>query len=100
MREYERVLDVVHGWERQHKFDCFIIRKSTEAAKTYQRVSYVCNTGGRHSLTPQGIPAKPPFFGAPVQVEGKKGKWSKRWLDIRGGHAYLAKKEGVSGLFP
>jgi hypothetical protein len=35
------------------------------------------------------------MLGGFVQYESKKGKWSKRWLETRGGQIFLAKNEKV-----
>lgn len=47
----------------------------------------------------QTVPTTPPMYGAWVLYETKKGKWSKRWLETRGGHVFLS-KNGKVGLFP
>jgi hypothetical protein len=44
----------------------------------------------------QAIPTTAPFLGSLVQCETKKGKWTKRWLETRGGQIFLAKNEKVS----
>lgn len=38
------------------------------------------------------------MFGAYVQWESKKGKWSKRWLETRNGHFFLSKSDKVRGF--
>jgi hypothetical protein len=44
---------------------------------------------------PQGIPAHAPFLGAYVQYETKTGKWSKRFLETRGGQVFVSKNDKV-----
>ncbi|KAK4685319.1 hypothetical protein P7C73_g4833, partial [Tremellales sp. Uapishka_1] len=76
IREYESVQSIVKGWDPNAKFNCFVYTQSHRGIPTLARA----------------IPATAPFYGAYVQWE-RKGKWSKRWLETRGGQVFLAKNE-------
>lgn len=41
----------------------------------------------------QAVPSSVPFHGGFVELEGKKGKWNKRWLELREHSLFLSKKE-------
>jgi len=46
-------------------------------------------------LAPQNIPKAPPKFGGYVEWEQKRGKWSKRWLELREHSLWVSKKEAT-----
>jgi hypothetical protein len=48
----------------------------------------------------KSIPMNAPFLGAYVQYETKKGKWSKRFLETRGGQVFVSKNDKVSRRRP
>ncbi|WVQ97757.1 hypothetical protein IAU59_004871 [Kwoniella sp. CBS 9459] len=77
VREYEPLLPIVKGWDQTAKFNCFVFRQSNRGMPTWARA----------------VPNNPPMLGSWVQCETKKGKWSKRWLETRGGQVFLAKNE-------
>jgi hypothetical protein len=84
LREYEQVQTVVRGWDATAKYNCLILKQTINGAPTWQR----------------SIPQTAPYLGSWVQYESKKGKWSKRWLETRGGQVFLAKNEKVSARPP
>ncbi|ORY22436.1 hypothetical protein BCR39DRAFT_551583 [Naematelia encephala] len=77
VREYELLTSVTRGWDKTNRGNCFVIRQSNAASSTWSRA----------------VPTSAPFLGAFVQLETKKGKWSKRYLETRGGQLFLAKNE-------
>ncbi|TYJ54436.1 hypothetical protein B9479_004946 [Cryptococcus floricola] len=76
VREYETIQSIMNGWE-QGKGNRFEIKQSTRGVLTWART----------------VPTTPPMFGGWVMHESKKGKWSRRWLETRGGHVFLAKND-------
>lgn len=48
------------------------------------------------ALSRGAIPSWSPTHGGYVYWEAKRGKWSKRWLELREHSLYLGKKESVS----
>jgi hypothetical protein len=44
----------------------------------------------------QAIPKSSPTFGGYVEWEHKKGRWTKRWLELREHGLWLSKRQGVS----
>ncbi|OCF41586.1 hypothetical protein I317_04598 [Kwoniella heveanensis CBS 569] len=77
VREYEPLLPIVKGWDQTAKFNCFVFKQSNRGMPTWARA----------------VPSNPPMLGSWVHYETKKGKWSKRWLETRGGQVFLAKNE-------
>ncbi|WVR04383.1 hypothetical protein IAU60_001385 [Kwoniella sp. DSM 27419] len=77
VREYEPLLPIVKGWESAVRHNCFVFRQSNGGVATWVRA----------------VPTSAPMIGSWVQYESKKGKWSKRWLETRGGQVFLAKNE-------
>ncbi|WVF70129.1 hypothetical protein IAT40_004917 [Kwoniella sp. CBS 6097] len=77
VREYEPLLPIVKGWDQTAKFNCFVFKQSNRGMPTWARA----------------VPTNPPMLGSWVHCETKKGKWSKRWLETRGGQVFLAKNE-------
>ncbi|WVW78806.1 hypothetical protein I302_100768 [Kwoniella bestiolae CBS 10118] len=77
IREYEPLLPIVKGWDQTAKFNCFVFKQSNRGMPTWARA----------------VPTFPPMLGQWVQYETKKGKWTKRWLETRGGQVFLAKNE-------
>ncbi|KAL7424585.1 hypothetical protein Q5752_000269 [Cryptotrichosporon argae] len=76
VREYEPLQPVVRGWDAGAN-NCFVLRQTNRAPATWAR----------------SLSATPPFIGAYVQCETRRGKWSKRWLETRGGQIFLAKND-------
>ncbi|OCF59148.1 hypothetical protein L486_03649 [Kwoniella mangroviensis CBS 10435] len=77
IREYEPLLAIVKGWDQTAKFNCFVFKQSNRGLPTWARA----------------VPTTPPMLGQWVQYETKKGKWTKKWLETRGGQVFLAKNE-------
>ncbi|WWC67615.1 uncharacterized protein I206_101525 [Kwoniella pini CBS 10737] len=77
IREYEPLLPIVKGWDSTAKFNCLVFKQSNRGMPTWARA----------------VPTNPPMLGQWVQYETKKGKWTKRWLETRGGQVFLAKNE-------
>ena len=44
----------------------------------------------------QAIPKSSPTFGGYVEWEHKRGRWTKRWLELREHGLWLSKRQGVS----
>lgn len=84
VREYETLQSIISGWGMS-KDNHFEMRQSARGVTTSAKT----------------VPTTPPMYGAWVLYETKKGKWSKRWLETRGGHVFLSKngKVGLNTLF-
>ncbi|ADV24305.1 hypothetical protein I305_04964 [Cryptococcus gattii E566] len=74
VREYETLQSIISGWDIS-KGNRFEVRQSARGRTTSAKT----------------VPTTPPMYGAWVLYETKKGKWSKRWLETRGGHVFLSK---------
>jgi len=46
------------------------------------------------------MPRVQPMHGVYVQHETKRGKWSKRWNELRNGNVFVAKNDRVSHSLP
>lgn len=73
VRDYENISTIVKGWDATAA-NCLAIR---ESALTLARQ----------------VPESAPFVGGWCQLETKPGKWSKRWLETRGGQVFLSKND-------
>ncbi|EKC97331.1 hypothetical protein A1Q2_08363 [Trichosporon asahii var. asahii CBS 8904] len=73
VRDYENIASLVKGWDASAA-NCLAIR---ESALTLARQ----------------VPESAPFVGGWCQLEVKPGKWSKRWLETRGGQVFLSKND-------
>jgi hypothetical protein len=77
VREYEAIAAVVRGWDAQRTDNGLFVREGHTANLTHERA----------------VPSSAPFVGGWVQLETKLGKWSKRWMETRGGQIFLSKNE-------
>jgi hypothetical protein len=44
------------------------------------------------------MPSASPLFSGYVEWEAKRGKWSKRWLQLREHSLYLSKRDNVRAV--
>jgi len=51
------------------------------------------------ALSLQAIPSSSPIHSGYVEWESKRGKWSKRWLQLRGHSLWMSKHDNVRGVF-
>jgi len=47
----------------------------------------------------QAIPSSSPIHSGYVEWESKRGKWSKRWLQLREHSLWISKRDNVRGVF-
>ena len=81
LREYEYLQDCIESWGNDSNASLFLVKKSNMAPYLTQAVA---------SNSPSDAP------GSWVQMETKRGKWSKRWLEIRNQSVFVGKSEKVS----
>ncbi|KAL5482465.1 hypothetical protein ACEPAI_9059 [Sanghuangporus weigelae] len=81
VRSFELVTDISGSWNKEKTMNCFMVKSSPFA----------------QSLTtiPSSIPTRSGF----VDYESKRGKWSKRWLELREHGLWLSKREGKDDEF-
>ncbi|KAL1408423.1 hypothetical protein Q8F55_005235 [Vanrija albida] len=77
VRDYESILAVTKGWDATASKNCLVVKDTMRGIASWAR----------------GVPNTPPQIGGWVQFETKRGKWSKRWLETRGGQIFLSKNE-------
>lgn len=99
LREYEEVAPVLNGWDPLATTNALVLRTSNNTVQVTARVGpapvLIPSFVAECTLKGQGIPNNPPMLGSWIQYETKKGKWSKRWLETRGGQVFMSKNEKV-----
>ncbi|KAG8852795.1 hypothetical protein FRB91_005898 [Serendipita sp. 411] len=77
VREYEIVMEVYNSWNSDTRMNYFMLKRTP--------------------LTPylaaNAIPKVSPTFGGYVEWEQKRGKWTKRWLELREHGLWLSKRQ-------
>lgn len=77
VRAYELLLDVSASWDKDKLLNAFVI-KPTPMARL---------------LSPSAIPSCSPTHRGWVEWESKRGKWSKRWMELREHGLWLSKRD-------
>ncbi|KAG8812545.1 hypothetical protein FRC17_001982 [Serendipita sp. 399] len=79
IREYEIVMEIYNSWNSDTRVNYFM-------AKRTPLTPY---------LAADAIPKTSPTFGGYVEWEHKRGKWTKRWLELREHALWLSKRQGA-----
>lgn len=79
IRDYERLADVFASWNKESRLNALMLKQTPLAI----------------SLARKYMPNSSPTFSGYVQWEAKKGKWQKRWLELREHSLFLSKKDNV-----
>lgn len=77
IRDYERLADVFTSWNKESRLNALMLKQTPLAV----------------SLSRKYLPNSSPTFSGWVQWEVKKGKWQKRWLELREHSLFLCKKD-------
>lgn len=77
IRSYEIVADIVNSWDKDRTVNMLVARKTPLAAL----------------LHPSAMPSSSPVYRGYVEWESKRGKWNKRWLELREHGLWLAKRD-------
>jgi len=77
IREYEIPAEVYASWNCNTRLNAFIIKETPLAPL----------------LAQEAMPASSPTFSGYVQWESKRGKWSKRWMELREHSIWLSKRD-------
>ncbi|KAL4080700.1 hypothetical protein J3A83DRAFT_4084246 [Scleroderma citrinum] len=77
IRDWEVLLDVSSSWDKDKLLNAFVI-KHTPFAKL---------------LSPSGMPSYSPTHRGWIEWESKRGKWSKRWMELREHGLWLSKRD-------
>ncbi|KAF8516843.1 hypothetical protein BU17DRAFT_21375, partial [Hysterangium stoloniferum] len=75
LRNYELPNEVYASWNSNTRMNAFMIKRTPLAAV----------------LARNAIPASSPTFGGYIQWESKRGKWTKRWMELREHSLWLCK---------
>ncbi|OCB88911.1 hypothetical protein A7U60_g3866 [Sanghuangporus baumii] len=81
VRSFELVTDISGSWNKEKTMNCFMVKPSPFAQSL--------------ATIPSSIPTRSGF----VDYEIKKGKWSKRWLELREHGLWISKREGKEDEF-
>ncbi|PVF95027.1 hypothetical protein CPB86DRAFT_808333 [Serendipita vermifera] len=79
IREYEVVMEVYNSWNSDMRVNYFMLKR-TPLAKY---------------LSADAIPKSSPTYGGYVEWEHKRGKWTKRWLELREHSLWISKRQGA-----
>ncbi|KAI6129793.1 hypothetical protein EDD16DRAFT_1471111 [Pisolithus croceorrhizus] len=77
VRAYELLSDVSASWDKDKLLNAFVI-KPTPMARL---------------LSPSAIPGYSPTHRGWIEWESKRGKWSKRWMELREHGLWLSKRD-------
>ncbi|KDQ09915.1 hypothetical protein BOTBODRAFT_36729 [Botryobasidium botryosum FD-172 SS1] len=77
IREYELISDILETWNKEVQINAFMVKRTPLAPLLLQTA----------------IPPSLPLGNSWVQWEGKKGKWSKRWIQLREQSIFLSKRD-------
>lgn len=77
VRDYELLSDVSASWDKDKLLNAFVI-KPTPLARL---------------LSPSAIPSCSPTHRGWIEWESKRGKWSKRWMELREHGLWLSKRD-------
>lgn len=77
VRSFELLVDIQSSWNKDRMLNTFVIRLTPLAAP----------------LSRSAIPSASPTYAGYVDWESKRGKWTKRWLQLREHNLYLAKRD-------
>jgi len=72
-------MEVYASWNSNMRLNAFIIRKTPLA----------------FLLARSSLPSSSPTYGGYVQWEVKRGKWSKRWMELKEHSIWLSKRDTV-----
>ncbi|KAF6754863.1 hypothetical protein DFP72DRAFT_812127 [Ephemerocybe angulata] len=78
IRSFELLADVQASWNKDKMVNLFVLK----------------NTPLALPLSRNAIPASSPTYSGYIEWEVKRGKWSKRWLQLREHSLWLSKREG------
>ncbi|KIK47509.1 hypothetical protein CY34DRAFT_799228 [Suillus luteus UH-Slu-Lm8-n1] len=77
IRSYELLSDVTASWNKDKLLNAFVVKRTYLAP----------------FLSRSNIPTSSPTNRGYVEYESKKGKWSKRWMELREHSLWLAKRD-------
>lgn len=83
LREYELLSDVESAWVKDKMVNIFVVKKSP-----FSKI-----------LSRSGVPTSSPRTTGYIDWESKKGKWSKRYMELREHSLWLSKKDGKDENF-
>ncbi|KAI0269800.1 hypothetical protein BC834DRAFT_819570 [Gloeopeniophorella convolvens] len=77
IRHYEVVSEIISSWDKDKSVNLLVAKKTPLAAR----------------LHPSAMPSSSPVCSGYIEWESKRGKWSKRWLELREQGLWLSKKD-------
>lgn len=104
IRPFEVVADVVNSWDKDRTVNTIIVKMSQVANLLRPSVSSI-SLFRSEVVYPdlfclfKAIPSSSPKYSGWVEWESKKGKWNKRWMELREHSLWLSKRETVRRSF-
>lgn len=98
IRSFETVTDVTKSWMADKTVNVLMARKTALAVKLSRAVSacaFIRSKKHAYINVCQAIPSSSPICRGFVQWEHKRGKWQKRWLELREHSLWLSKRDNV-----
>ena len=106
IRGFESLVTIMKGWGKDSAKNAFVAKISpldrltkTEVSLPFRLLVLSTLDSELRTLRLQMIPRVSPMHGVYVQHETKRGKWSKRWIELRNGNVFLAKNDRVRDVF-
>lgn len=79
IREYELLMEVYNSWNSDTRMNYFMLKRTPLAPY----------------LAAEAMPKASPTYSGYVEWEQKRGKWTKRWLELREHSLWLSKRQGA-----
>ncbi|KAJ2921602.1 hypothetical protein H1R20_g15493, partial [Candolleomyces eurysporus] len=83
IRSFELLSDVQASWNKDKMVNLFVLKMTPLSVP----------------LSRSAIPSSSPMHHGYVEWESKRGKWSKRWMQLREHSLWLSKREGKDEIF-
>lgn len=95
IRSFELISDVQASWNKDKMVNLFVLKLTPLAISLNRNVSLICSSLLRSNRPfMQAIPSSSPLHSGYVEWEQKRGKWSKRFMQLREHSLWLSKREG------
>ena len=100
VRSYELFSEIQASWLKGKTVNHFLLKKTPLSVSLDRSVSTLpCRMIYDDLISfEKAIPSSPPMHSGWVELESKRGKWSKRWMHLKEGCIYVSKKEVSFGV--
>jgi len=77
IRSFELLADIRASWSKEKTVNSILLKRTTLSSR----------------LSVEALPATPPTYRGYLECEVKRGKWSKRWMELRDDSLWLSKRD-------